>query len=260
MRLFTVSDLHIDYESNRQWLEGLSNADYREDAVIVAGDISDSEPWLKTAFAHLVGKFKHVVFVPGNHELWITRSPHADSLEKFTWVMDTCRDYGLITARQVLGTFDIIPLFSWYDYSFASLNAQIQQVWADFRCCYWPDGVEAAANYFHTMNQTIDTNANASDNALTTITVSHFLPTLAVLPTYIPHRFDYLWPVLGSTTLGRQVDAIAPHIHIYGHSHVNTTKTLKKTVYVNNALGYPSETHTRNKLFQIPISGFRGQQ
>ena len=259
MRLFTVSDLHIDYESNKRWLEGLSNADYKEDAVIVAGDISDSDQWLKTAFAHLVDKFKHVVFVPGNHDLWITRGPHSDSLEKFAWVMDTCRDYGLITARQVLGTFDITPLFSWYDYSFASLNAQIQQVWADFQCCYWSDGVEAAAQYFHDMNEATNINANASDHSLTTITVSHFLPTLAVLPTYIPRRFDYLWPVLGSTTLGQQVNAIAPRIHIYGHSHVNTQKTIRGTVYVNNALGYPSEPNTRKSLLQIPMSDSPGQ-
>ena len=42
MRLFVTSDLHIDYKVNRDWLSQLSDQDYQEDALVVAGDLADS--------------------------------------------------------------------------------------------------------------------------------------------------------------------------------------------------------------------------
>lgn len=247
MRIFVVSDLHVDFKPNLFWLKGLSCIEYTEDILIVAGDITDNCQLLEVTFEILVKKFKLVVFVPGNHDLWVIRGPHYDSCEKFNWVMNTAREFGILTDRVIVGDFDIIPLLSWYDYSLANLNEQIEEVWSDFKYCRWPNGVTAAANYFHNMNCGIEPSGRDKN----TITVSHFLPTLKVLPQYIPSKFDYLWPVLGSRTLGQQVEAIAPKIHVYGHSHVNTVKKIGETVYVNNALGYPNETHTRNKLFQI---------
>ena len=41
MRVFATSDLHTDYKENFRWLAELSDTEYRDDALIVAGDISD---------------------------------------------------------------------------------------------------------------------------------------------------------------------------------------------------------------------------
>ena len=40
MRIFTISDLHIDYSENQRWVEGISTFDYQEDILILAGDIT----------------------------------------------------------------------------------------------------------------------------------------------------------------------------------------------------------------------------
>lgn len=42
MRVFTLSDIHIEYMVNKQWVADLSAIDYRDDVLILAGDISDS--------------------------------------------------------------------------------------------------------------------------------------------------------------------------------------------------------------------------
>ena len=41
MRVFAISDLHVDYDENDQWVAGLSTADYVDDLLILAGDVSD---------------------------------------------------------------------------------------------------------------------------------------------------------------------------------------------------------------------------
>ena len=41
MRVFAISDLHVDYKENRRWVQRLSNCDFTDDVVIVAGDITD---------------------------------------------------------------------------------------------------------------------------------------------------------------------------------------------------------------------------
>jgi predicted phosphodiesterase len=41
MRVFALSDLHIDYEVNAGWVKSLSSVDYLDDVLILAGDISD---------------------------------------------------------------------------------------------------------------------------------------------------------------------------------------------------------------------------
>ncbi len=40
MRIFATSDLHTDFLAHGNWLESLSAYDYRDDALIIAGDIA----------------------------------------------------------------------------------------------------------------------------------------------------------------------------------------------------------------------------
>ena len=42
MRVFALSDIHIDYHENEQWLSRLSSMDYQEDILILAGDVTDN--------------------------------------------------------------------------------------------------------------------------------------------------------------------------------------------------------------------------
>jgi len=55
MRLFATSDLHTDYKDNFRWLAGISDRDYRDDALIVAGDISDRLPIIRQMEKRAIG-------------------------------------------------------------------------------------------------------------------------------------------------------------------------------------------------------------
>jgi len=84
------------------------------------------------------------------------------------------------------------------------------------------------------------------------ITFSHFMPRIDLMPSIIPEKKRFLYPVLGTTILEKQIRAIRPRIHIYGHTHVNRRIERDGILYINNAFGYPRETRiTRKRLVRV---------
>lgn len=51
----------------------LSQSDYKEDIIIVAGDLTDDLGIITKTLQILTSKFQTVFFLPGNHELWVRR-------------------------------------------------------------------------------------------------------------------------------------------------------------------------------------------
>ena len=87
MRVFALSDMHVDFEVNARWVAGLSAQDYKDDLLILAGDVTDLAGRLQWCLSTLASRFRKVMFVPGNHELWVIReAPESNSLQKFAQV------------------------------------------------------------------------------------------------------------------------------------------------------------------------------
>jgi predicted phosphodiesterase len=247
MRIFTVSDIHVDYEENDLWVSSLSNIDYVNDTLILAGDISDSISRIVKCFEQLTRKFKTVFYVPGNHDIWVrdTSQTATNSIDKFFELLTLGRECGVITEPQSANNLKIIPLYSWYDLSFGKLSDELLVKWMDFSHCRWPETLKTptAQNRFFLQKN----NLQEKPVDQTVITFSHFLPRIDVMPGYIPHKFRDIYPVLGSPLLDEQIRALNSKIHIYGHSHVNRMLTLEGVKYINNAFGYPSETRISSK-------------
>ena len=68
MRLFALSDIHIDHKKNNEWIHNLSNIEFKEDALLLAGDITHDLGLLEVTFEVFLSKFKYLFFVPGNHD------------------------------------------------------------------------------------------------------------------------------------------------------------------------------------------------
>jgi predicted phosphodiesterase len=245
MRVFALSDIHTDHENNRRWVASLSHSDYREDVLILAGDVSDSLSqlgWTLQAFAE---RFAHVLYVPGNHDLWVRRTRElSTSLEKFQRVCDVVTQSGgsLHTFRHEALT--VVPLLGWYDYSFGEPGAELRQAWMDYHACRWPPGWAEAQITRHFVNLNALRPVPASG---TVITFSHFLPRIDVMPNYIPEDKRMLYPVLGSSLLDQQLRHLGSTLHVYGHSHVNRRVVIDGITYINNAFGYPHETRITAK-------------
>ncbi|CEM23230.1 unnamed protein product [Vitrella brassicaformis CCMP3155] len=127
MRIFAISDVHTDYRANLEYVQGLSQTAYKEDAVIVAGDVSDRLATLRTTLQLFTEKFGH-----GNHDVWVTRdevfhspSPSrnpthtrssgngsssgsssnpkfADSAAKLQYIFTMCDEMGIVTTPKRL--------------------------------------------------------------------------------------------------------------------------------------------------------------
>ena len=253
MKVYALSDLHVDYPQNRQWLAQLVREDFGQDVLILAGDICDDMGLLEDSLASLQNCFAEVLFVPGNHDLWV-RDEHFDcSLEKFSAIRALCDRLGVHTRPWHGDDLSIVPLFSWYDFSFGAPDTWLRRAWRDFRACRWPSHLgdaEAVTAHFLGLNEShLDTRND------TVISFSHFLPSLAVMPERIPSHRRKVYPVLGSDRLGEQLQRLRPDIHVYGHSHVNQAIELDATLFINNAFAYPAEQRIARKALYCVWQG-----
>jgi len=239
MRVFALSDLHVDYASNSAWINQISCADYRQDVLILAGDVTHEIAALERHLALLASRFREVLFVPGNHEVWVAHEHVGKtSLEKLAEVLTAAERAGASVVPSRHGNLVIVPLLGWYDYSFGEPTDALRSSWTDFYACRWPPsiGVRGVAQHLDGLN-VIPCIADAD----TVITFSHFVPRIDLLPTGVPASTRELFPILGSRTIDQRARSLRTSMHVYGHSHLNRQVTLQGVTYINNALGYPRE-------------------
>ncbi len=245
MRVFAVSDIHVDYDENLDWILALDRSEFTQDILILAGDVTDKMPLLERVFDSLVACFKAVLFVPGNHELWVQGEDFDCSLAKLEAINELCDSSGVHWNVFETPGISFVPLYSWYDFSFGEPDRRLRRAWRDFRACSWPDHLPHSrdiSEHFLGLNVPRLTTANEL-----VISYSHFLPRIDVMPSGIPIARRNIYPVLGSEALGKQVQQLNPKIHVYGHSHVNQSIYLDDIEFVNNAFAYPSESRIARK-------------
>ncbi|HEY0136685.1 MAG TPA: metallophosphoesterase, partial [Nannocystis sp.] len=124
MRLLALSDLHVGYGVNREALAGLAACP--DDWLILGGDLGETGEHLRFVFDTLVPRFRQLVWVPGNHELWTSRE-HGQllgGLAKYEHLVALCRSYGVLTPEDPYpvwtgegGPHLLVPMFLLYDYS-----------------------------------------------------------------------------------------------------------------------------------------------
>lgn len=243
MRVFAISDLHVDYRENQAWLKQLSAHDFVNDLLICAGDISHSMDDLGRTFADLRSRFAGVCFVPGNHDLWVKDPSGFTSLQKFDQVQQLATEEGISTEPVHLPKISVVPLHGWYDFSFGEPSPDLLGRWADFQLCVWPEGLtqtEVTQQFLSRNERFLDFNQKER-NQKPVISFSHFVPRTDLLPENSAGA-NFLRPVLGCHGIESQIRRLGSFTHIYGHYHVNNRRELGGVTYINNALGYPRET------------------
>ena len=231
-RVFASSDLHVDQHGNISWVNNIDATKFRDDVLIVAGDVGDTFQAVKAALSALVRKFRRVFFVPGNHEMWVRPDTQdkrfADSVCKLIALQKLCDDLGVdIGPAEVCRGVFVVPLYSWYTHLFDTHDPKPGRLRFD-KFCKWPAGVPDSAvhEYFLNMNKSrvygIDYAQSSKDragsgDAPTVISFSHFLPR-PELPCPPVHE---LVKNVGDAGLDEQVQRIGADVHVYGHTHIN---------------------------------------
>lgn len=125
MKLWAVSDLHLGHEPNRAALAQVTPRP--EDWLIVAGDTGERVEHLELALETLTPRFRRLIWVPGNHDLWTMPDDPTGRRgeDRYFELVDVCRRYGALTPEDPYPEWEgegpqcrIAPLFLLYDYSF----------------------------------------------------------------------------------------------------------------------------------------------
>lgn len=259
MRVFAISDLHVDFRENQTWVSQLSDLDHCEDVLLMAGDVSHRLDRMQWVFDTLNEKFAHLFFVPGNHDLWVREEDVTDSIDKYERLMQLCNTCDVKTQPEVLPDVQIVPLLSWYrlpefgdDSLFVSKQGEDTslRMWSDKRFTRWPFEAQDVVDYFLCENAR---SIMKLKNELQVISFSHFLPRQELIfSTAIerqkhspgardPHPGFNFSRVAGTWLLDQQIRKIGACVHVYGHQHRNRVRVIEGVCYVSHCLGYRRE-------------------
>lgn len=124
--LLAISDLHVGHPENRAIVERLRPRS-AGDWLIVAGDVAEQVEDVEATLRLLAGRFATVIWTPGNHELWTTKSDPVQlrGVPRYVHLVEVIRRLGVITPEDAYPVWDgqvgavvVAPLFLSYDYTF----------------------------------------------------------------------------------------------------------------------------------------------
>jgi 3',5'-cyclic AMP phosphodiesterase CpdA len=256
-KLLAVSDLHVTFAANREFVEGLW-PDSPRDWLLVAGDVAEKTEDIGWALGTLSKRFEKVVWSPGNHELWTLPSDPVPlrGVDRYRHLVALCQSLGVITPedpypvwRGAGGPVIIAPLFVLYDYSFLppgtatkaealALAYETGVVCTDEALLY-PDPYPSREAWCQARIDTTRRRLAATDPRLPTILVSHF--PLIREPTKVLRYPEFAQWCGTERTADWHVRFRALAV-VYGHLHIHGTSWYDGVRFEEVSLGYPEET------------------
>ena len=275
MRVFVVSDVHVEHQKNLEWVESICSSSHQNDVLICPGDISDNMELVERTLVAFKAKFADVFYTPGNHELWIMK-PDRDqgikgSVEKWRAIADMCQRIGVHTTPKCVpageGAVWIVPILSWHHESWDTEPdvteydiPSVRLVCRDYMLCHWPQGLDPQADdvarYFDALNDEEMQRASVDYETIRAsghpiISFSHFLPRIELIPEKRYLFYPHLAKMVGSCALRDRVQRLGPTIHVFGHTHFGWDMTLDGIRYIQAALGTPKERDTRGRSLAV---------
>ena len=271
MRLWALSDLHVSHAPNREALTALPA--YPDDWLILAGDVTDGFRRLDWCFETLNDKFRQLVWVPGNHELW-TRPRAADALRGealYAKLVEIARRHAVITPEDPYPVFPhptgevlIAPLFLLYDYSFRPAHVGAHEVIAWARrdramgadeYLLHPDPFPGRADWCAALCAKASARLEATSSHLPKILINHYPleERLAVLP-----RVPRFTPWCGTRRTRGWHTRFNARAVVYGHLHIRGTHWIDGVPFQEVSLGYPNQwdqtRSIRNYLHEVVLA------
>jgi predicted phosphodiesterase len=254
VKLFALSDLHLGHEINRRALSHI--AARPDDWLILAGDVGETRAHLELAFETLGPRFRQLVWVPGNHELWTVPSSGERSRGQFKYdeLIELCRSYNVLTPEDpypvvsVGGTdVRIAPLFLLYDYSFRPSDVPLERAveWASEtgvvctdELLMHADPYLGIAEWCHARCDLTERRLTREASALPTVLINHFplrecLAQLRRIP-----RFSLWCGTRRTENWHLRFNAV---VVVSGHLHIRSTRHCDGVRFEEVSLGYPHQ-------------------
>ena len=259
MKIGLISDLHIDAtEANREIIPYLIDAIAAEelDVFVLAGDITPN----LSEFYEILGEFKQadlacpMLFVPGNHDIWVSEKAGLTSEQKCRVISEICHDngfYALMDAPYFIGAVGFCGTIGWYDYTFApeGYNFSTEQyaekqlmgtVWSDKRYAKWMDTDPAVAHRFEVeLGKQLDFLRNQVSRI---IVVTHHVPFRECIHYRGELPWDFFRAFMGSEGLGARCrnEPLVTHV-LFGHTHHQVNQQVDSVRAICAPIGYLHE-------------------
>ncbi|WP_328907310.1 metallophosphoesterase [Streptomyces sp. NBC_00234] len=259
-RLLAVSDLHVGIADNRAIVESLHPTS-DEDWLIVAGDVAEQVSDIAWALELLAGRFAHVVWTPGNHELW-TIDRDAVALRgraRYDHLVEVCRGLGVSTPEDPFphwpgpdGPVAIAPVFVLYDYTFLAPGTTTKEeslarahevgIVCTDEFMLHPDPYPTRDDWCRARVAQTEQRLAAHDPAVPLVIAGHW--PLVRQPT------DVLWHPEFAQWCGTELTAdwhrrFDVEAVVYGHLHIPRTTWYDGVRFEEVSIGYPREWRER---------------
>jgi 3',5'-cyclic AMP phosphodiesterase CpdA len=261
-QLLAISDLHIGYEENRALVERM-RPDSDDDWLLVAGDVAETVADIHWALKTLAGRFRKVVWAPGNHELWTHPKDPVTlrGVERYSHLVDLCRELGVITPEDPYpvwrgpgGPLVVAPLFLLYDYTFLPAGCSTK---AEGLAYAQETGIVCSDEFL------LHPDPYPSREAWCRARVAETERRLAALPGHLPavlvnhypldrHPTDVLWHPEFAMWCGTRSTAdwhrrFRVRTMVYGHLHIPRTTWHEGVRFEEVSVGYPREWRKRSE-------------
>ena len=260
MKLFALADLHLGHPANREALPRLPA--HRDDWLILAGDVGETERHLQLAFDSLQPKYRQLVWVPGNHELWSVASEGIAlrGVERYARMVELCRARGVITPEDPYPVVAIdetpvrlVPMFLLYDYSFRPTDVPLDGALAWARqtgivCAdehlLSPAPYASRIDWCHARLDETAERLDALSDGVPNVLINHWpLRYELARPRMIP-RFS-LW--CGTTRTEDWHLRYKARAVVSGHLHMPTSRLVDGTRFEEVSFGYPKQWRGRRE-------------
>jgi 3',5'-cyclic AMP phosphodiesterase CpdA len=254
VKLWAIADLHVGFAENRAAVEAAPA--HPDDWLIVAGDAGDTPAQLDFVLRTLTPRFRQLVWVPGNHDLWTPRdmAEAQRGVAHYERLVALCHTYGVLTPEDPFALWPgdgprraIVPLFLLYDYSFApdEVGPEGAVVWArqggvrsaDEDLLHpFPYATRAAWCHARVEAAAARLDALPADVRLTLVNHFPLRADLAVLPRIPRFRVWCGTRLTDGWHRRYNVEAV-----VYGHLHLRSTRTIDGVRFEEVSLGYPRQ-------------------
>lgn len=254
MSIYAISDLHVANGITQNALIDLP--EYKNDWLVIAGDIGETEKHLEFALSVLVKKFKKIIWTPGNHDLWTfpLNNFSFKGVEKYNKLVSICHKYGASTPDDEYliykndgKSYCIAPVMTLYDYSFKPDYVQngYEKEWAaesGVICAdedlLYPFPYKSVSEWCNARCKYTEARLKEIKENATIILINHYplLKELGKIYTY--PRFS-IW--CGTTQTQKWLDEFNIKVVVYGHLHIRSTKIINGVRHEEVSLGYPQD-------------------
>lgn len=254
MKLYAISDLHLNHEANRRALDALPPQP--EDWLIVAGDLGDSVEHLEYGLDRLVPRFAQLIWVPGNHDLWSVPGAKNGKRgeERYRQMVEMCRGFGVLTPEDPYPVWEgegprctLAPLFLLYDYSFRPREVPPDKAldWAMQSGVLCADESFLSPEPYPTRTAWCESSCRLTERRLNEVDADRPL----VLINHYPLRRDLvrmpLYPRFSLWCGTRRTEQwhtrFRTHAVVFGHLHIRATDWRDGVRFEECSLGYPNQ-------------------